>query len=171
MSTSPIFAKMPRLKPIRIAVPTAPPAACSKPKALLMMSARMLGMALMLLNTTQRAMREMPPKMTASVRRGLWSAATQPEADRHLIFFWQRSRRRSGRGARSSLSRLAFSQTGMPAGRNLMKWKSRRRDVPERLEPSLSDAALAEEEGLDRLYLRIGHFTFTHNKLCFEARC
>ena len=32
-----------------------------------------------------------------------------------------------------------------------MKWKSRRRDVPERLEPSLSDAALAEEEGLDRL--------------------
>ena len=32
-----------------------------------------------------------------------------------------------------------------------MKWKSRRRDVPELLEPSLSDAALAEEEGLDRL--------------------
>ena len=31
-----------------------------------------------------------------------------------------------------------------------MKWKSRRRDVPERLEPSLSDAASAEEEGLDR---------------------
>ena len=31
-----------------------------------------------------------------------------------------------------------------------MKWKLRRRDVPERLEPSLSDAALAEEEGLDR---------------------
>ena len=31
-----------------------------------------------------------------------------------------------------------------------MKWKSRRRDVPELLEPSLSDAALAEEEGLDR---------------------
>ena len=32
-----------------------------------------------------------------------------------------------------------------------MEWKSRRRDVPERLEPSLSDAASAEEEGLDRL--------------------
>ena len=31
-----------------------------------------------------------------------------------------------------------------------MKWKSRRRDVPERLEPSLSDGASAEEEGLDR---------------------
>ena len=51
---------------------------------------------------------------------------------------------------RSSLSRLALSQTGMSAGRNLMKWKSRRREVPERLEPSLSDGALAEEEGLDR---------------------
>ena len=31
-----------------------------------------------------------------------------------------------------------------------MKWKSRRRDVPERLEPSLSDGASVEEEGLDR---------------------
>ena len=31
-----------------------------------------------------------------------------------------------------------------------MKWKSRRRDVPKRLEPSLSSGALAEEEGLDR---------------------
>ena len=31
-----------------------------------------------------------------------------------------------------------------------MEWKSRRRDVPERLEPSLSDGASAEEEGLDR---------------------
>ena len=31
-----------------------------------------------------------------------------------------------------------------------MKWKSRRRDVPERLKPSLSDVASAEEEGLDR---------------------
>ena len=60
------------------------------------------------------------------------------------------SRRRSGRVARSSLSRLAFSQTGMSAGRSSMEWKSRRRDVPERLEPSLSDGALAEEEGLDR---------------------
>ena len=60
------------------------------------------------------------------------------------------SRRRSGRGARSSLSRLAVSQTGMSAGRNSMEWKSRRRGVPERLEPSLSDGALAEEEGLDR---------------------
>ena len=38
----------------------------------------------------------------------------------------------------------------MSAGRNSMKWKSRRRDVPERLEPSLSDGALVEEEGLDR---------------------
>ena len=34
-----------------------------------------------------------------------------------------------------------------------MEWKSRRRDVPQRLEPSLSDAALAEEEGLDRFVL------------------
>ena len=40
----------------------------------------------------------------------------------------------------------------MSAGRNLMKWKSRRRDVPERLEPSLSDEASAEEEGLDRFH-------------------
>ena len=70
--------------------------------------------------------------------------------DRHRFSLWQRSRRRSGRGARSSLSRLASSQTGMSAGRNLMEWKSRRRDVPERLEPSLSDGAKAEEEGLDR---------------------
>ena len=31
-----------------------------------------------------------------------------------------------------------------------MEWKSRRREVPERLEPSLSSGALAEEEGLDR---------------------
>ena len=31
-----------------------------------------------------------------------------------------------------------------------MEWKSRRRDVPERLEPSLSDVASVEEEGLDR---------------------
>ena len=31
-----------------------------------------------------------------------------------------------------------------------MEWKSRRRDVPKRLELSLSDGALAEEEGLDR---------------------
>ena len=38
----------------------------------------------------------------------------------------------------------------MSAGQNLMEWKSRRRDVPERLEPSLSDGASAEEEGLDR---------------------
>ena len=42
---------------------------------------------------------------------------------------------------------------GMSAGRNLIEWKSRRRDVPERLEPSLSDGALAEEEGLDRFVL------------------
>lgn len=32
-----------------------------------------------------------------------------------------------------------------------MKWKSRRREVPQWLEPSLSDGALAEEEGLDRI--------------------
>ena len=32
-----------------------------------------------------------------------------------------------------------------------MKWKSRRREVPERLKPSLSSEASAEEEGLDRL--------------------
>ena len=31
-----------------------------------------------------------------------------------------------------------------------MKWKSRRRNVPKRLEPSLSDGTSAEEEGLDR---------------------
>ena len=31
-----------------------------------------------------------------------------------------------------------------------MEWKSRRRDVPERLESSLSDGASAKEEGLDR---------------------
>ena len=31
-----------------------------------------------------------------------------------------------------------------------MECKSRRREVPERLETSLSDEALAEEEGLDR---------------------
>ena len=35
------------------------------------------------------------------------------------LFSLQQSRRRSGRGARSSLSRLATSQTGMSAGRNL----------------------------------------------------
>ena len=75
--------------------------------------------------------------------QGLWYG-------RHLFVSWQRSRRRSSRGARSSLSRLATGQTGMSAGRNLMKWKSRRRDVPKRLEPSLSDGASAEEEGLDR---------------------
>ena len=32
-----------------------------------------------------------------------------------------------------------------------MEWKSRRRELPEWLEPSLSDAASAEEEGLDHL--------------------
>ena len=31
-----------------------------------------------------------------------------------------------------------------------MKWKSRRRNVPKRLEPSLSDGTSAEAEGLDR---------------------
>ena len=31
-----------------------------------------------------------------------------------------------------------------------MKWKSRRREVLQRLESSLSDVASAEEEGLDR---------------------
>ena len=36
-----------------------------------------------------------------------------------------------------------------------MEWKSRRRDVPERLEPSLSSGALAEEEGLDHFELWI----------------
>ena len=44
-----------------------------------------------------------------------------------------------------------------------MEWKSRRREVPERLEPSLSDGALAEEEGLDRfdiLFTDIPKFTF-----------
>ena len=37
----------------------------------------------------------------------------------------------------------------MSAGRNLMEWKTRRREVPKWLEPSLSDGASAEEEGLD----------------------
>lgn len=46
----------------------------------------------------------------------------------------------------------------MSAGQNLMKWKSRRRDVPERLKPSLSDVASAEEEGLDR-FVSIKRFT------------
>ena len=32
-----------------------------------------------------------------------------------------------------------------------MKWKSRRREVPEWLEPSLLNGALAERRGLDRL--------------------
>ena len=45
---------------------------------------------------------------------------------------------------------MAIGQTGMSAGRNSMERKSRRCDVPERLEPSLSDGASAEEEGLDR---------------------
>ena len=44
-------------------------------------------------------------------------------------------------------------QTGMSAGRNLMEWKSRRRDMPQLLEPSLSDGASAEEEGLDGFVL------------------
>ena len=51
--------------------------------------------------------------------------------DRHRFSLWQRSRRRSGRGARSRLSRLAFSQAGMSAGRNSIEWKSRRGDSPE----------------------------------------
>ena len=105
-------------------------------------------------SAAQRRMSTVLPawsEWTRSVRRGLWSrSAPQPEADRHRFPCWQRSRRRSGRGARSSLSRLATGQTGMSAGRNLMEWKSRRRDVPQRLEPSLSDEASAEEEGLDR---------------------
>ena len=51
--------------------------------------------------------------------------------DRHRFSLWQRNRRRSGRGARSSLSRLASIQAGMSAGRNLIEWKSRRGDSPE----------------------------------------
>jgi len=38
----------------------------------------------------------------------------------------------------------------MSAGRSSIEWKSRRREVPQGLEPSLSDGAFAEEEGLDR---------------------
>ena len=87
---------------------------------------------------------------------------------RHRLPLWQRSRRRSGRGARSSLSRLALSQTGMSAGRNLMKWKSRRREVPQWLEPSLSDEALAEEEGLDRFVLLIRIRTKTDRLFSFR---
>ena len=34
-----------------------------------------------------------------------------------------------------------------------MEWKSRRRDMPQLLEPSLSDGASAEEEGLDGFVL------------------
>ena len=52
-----------------------------------------------------------------------------------------------------------------------MKWKSRRRDVPKRLEPSLSDGAPAEEEGLDLLILLSTIITFAtainHNR--YEA--
>ena len=43
----------------------------------------------------------------------------------------------------------------MSAGRNLIKWKSRRGDVPKRLEPSLSYAASVEKEGLDRFIIII----------------
>ena len=38
----------------------------------------------------------------------------------------------------------------MSAGRNSMEWKSRRRNVPERLEPRWCDGASAEEHDLDR---------------------
>ena len=70
---------------------------------------------------------------------------------RHRFSLWQRSRRRSGRGARSSLSRLASSQTGMSAGRNLMEWKSRRGDSPEVAGTKLVLRSAAEEDELDRL--------------------
>ena len=42
-----------------------------------------------------------------------------------------------------------------------MEWKSRRRDVPERLEPSLSSGASAEEEGLDRFII------LCKNNICY----
>ena len=42
-----------------------------------------------------------------------------------------------------------------------MEWKLRRRDVPERMEPSLSDGASAEEEGLDRFEIILGNITKT----------
>ena len=75
----------------------------------------------------------------------------------------RRSRRRSRCGARSSLSQLTVRQLGMSAGRDLIKWKSEPRGVWRRLEPSLSDGASAEEEGLDRF------FTFNRNFSIFEC--
>ena len=85
------------------------------------------------------------------------------------------SRRRSGRGARSSLSRLAVSQTGISAGRNSMEWKSRRREVPQRLEPRWCDGALSEEEWLDRFDIVFGNISNTTNTtslfLLYVSRC
>ena len=53
-----------------------------------------------------------------------------------------------------------------------MKWKSRRREVPERLEPSLSDGALAEEEGLDRFDIILGNITKTTSVIqLYVSRC
>ena len=53
-----------------------------------------------------------------------------------------------------------------------MEWKSRRRDVPERLEPSLSDGALAEEEGLDRFDIILGNITKTTSVIqLYVSRC
>ena len=48
-----------------------------------------------------------------------------------------------------------------------MERKSRRRDVPKRLEPSLSDGASAEEEGLDRFYIILGNITKTTSVIQF----
>ena len=79
------------------------------------------------------------------------------------ISFWQRSRRRSGRGSRSSLSRLAASQTGMSAGRNLMEWKSHRGEVPERLEPSWVPGAQRSVLSLTSCSIDIGHISTTNN--------
>ena len=48
-----------------------------------------------------------------------------------------------------------------------MEWKSRRREVPQWLEPSLSDGASAEEEGLDRFEIILGNITKTTSVIQF----
>ena len=45
-----------------------------------------------------------------------------------------------------------------------MKWKSRRRDVPERLEPRWCDGATAEEHDLDRFVFNAEECGRTHRQ-------
>ena len=55
-----------------------------------------------------------------------------------------------------------------------MEWKSRRRDMPERLEPSLSDGALAKEEGLDLIVYScsiINPNSLKYDILCSLVNC